>query len=1279
MKSFAAKMWLAFILLIILGGIFMGGARLLLPIAAEYREEVQELVSKELGQRVKIKTLDTSWRGYGPELILGDVDLIDPKSDRTLLHIAEVRIGIGILDSLFNGSVTVREIAFYRSHLLIKRRSDGAVVLAGLEDIEKESGDSSAIFLLPFRIALKQSEIYWENQSIGAAPVRFTDVDFTISNGENRHQIVASMRLPGQDGGNMRLIADIKGAIQQSNSWSGEIYLTGDQLALSTILKDRMPEGAAFETGKARMELWSNWINGRLTTMEGNASFDRIKLVSDRRINDKQIDPLEIERIGGKFKWQRNNDGWQIDVADIEFRRNGKVWPKSSLSLISGYDRNGNMQLVSGVEFLRVQDILSIVKMFPLPAQESDDLIHSVRPQADIRSLQFRFLDTPEGPVWSGRGRLEDISIDPWRGLPEIRRLNADFWLDQNQGTAALDSKDLSVNFHGLFRDAIQAKEVDGRLHWARDEEGDWLLQAKQIIANNDDIKTQTRLRLHIRKDPKQSPVLDLQTDFQEGDASSTHKYLPTGIMDDEVVAWLDKSIISGRVPQGSAIFRGPLADFPFDHDTGRFEVLFRVDNMVLDYEPGWPRIKNLATEVRFHNSGLAIRAGTGTMLNSKVHSLYARIDDLEGPSPLRIAGSATGPLHDDLRLLTETPLSKEYGKPASRLTAKGNAHLEAELIIPLDKGDYSVDGKLRFDDTTINLDDSKFPLSKAHGALSFNLDGVSAKDIKAEAMGEAVTLDITPVKGKNTTLIKVLGNISGAKLDKQFPGMGLDLLQGSSKWSVQFEVPSLKKTQGKIAVNEVIAASDLVGTSIDMPAPIGKSKEQKQPIRIATTISDESSQQLTIDYAGVVNTALHFSKTEKGGTRLERGHIIFGGGQANAPKEKQLLLSGRLQHLDLNPWLNYIRAGGDQMELPEIRGNNLQFGNLKIGDTTLGNVGLDFVEIDNTIKADITSNIMDGRIRAALPIKSQPVVANLEKLALKIDPDDLSESPQKKGPDTEWTDPRKLPGITLNSKKIIINGKDLGPLRVSSTSTPEGLRFDQIKISSDRLDLNAQGSWLHKNNKTQSSLKLRMKTDSLGKLLDTLGYTPSLKEAPAKVEADLVWSGNPRQFSSTDVTGQLEMRIGEGRFLEVNPGLGRIFGLLNVSALTRRLTMDFSDTFKKGFSFDKAEGTFSLDHGDAYTNDLRIVGPAGSIDISGRTGLVTKDFDQQVTITPSVSTTIPVAGALAGGPAVGVALVVAQKIFGKQVDKVSTTKYSVTGSWENPNIEKLGTDNQEP
>ncbi len=1277
LKSFAAKMWLTFILLIILLGIFLGGARLLLPIATEYKEEVQELASRELGHKVIIGEIKTGWRGYGPELQLHNVQLINHETGQTTLRLSEVRIGIGILDTLFHGAITPRQITFYRTQLMIKRRSDGSVVLAGLENIDEGSGDSSAVFLLPFRIGLKKSEIYWENQSIGAAPVKFTDVDFTVSNGENRHQVEASMRLPGKDGGNMRLVADIKGAIQQSNAWSGEIYLSGDHLALSSILKDRIPEGSSFESGKAKIELWSKWINGRLSTLEGNANFDLIKLTSDRKVNDKPLEPLAIDRIGGKFKWQRNRNSWQVNVEDFELQRNGRIWPKSNLTLLTGYSQEGRIQLAAGMGFLRIQDILSMARMFPLPSKEIDAIVHSLKPQADISSLQLRFLETADGPLWSARGQLENVSVEPWEQLPEVNNLSANFWLSQNKGTLDLHSKDLTAYFPGLFREAINAQELGGRVRWARTDKDGWLVQSKKIVANNRDISTQTRLRLKIPSNPEQSPILDIQTNFQEGNASATPHYLPTGIMDKEVVAWLDKSIIKGKVPGGSAIFRGPIDDFPFYKNTGHFEVLFRVEDLVLDYEPEWPRLENLTAEVRFHNNSLYIREGSGTILNSKLNNLYARVDNLEKASPLNVASSASGPLSDSLKILTETPLSKKFGGVVSRLTAKGDTKLDAKLTIPLDKGDYNANGKLTLDNATINLDKSKYPLSDIQGTLSFNMEGVRAKGIKAKIIGEEIKLDITPSKKSGATQIKAQAAIDVSKLDKQFPDLGLDLLQGNSKWAVQLEIPSINNNREKLTINKITASSDLVGTTIDMPAPIGKTKKQKRAIQITTTASSSETQQFSIDYADAASTKLHFTKNEKGQMQLDRGSLVLGGGKTQIPKTKQLLLTGRLSQFDLNPWLSYLQADNKQT-LPEIRGDNLKFGILNIGDTELDNVTISFTESSKVINADIKSSVMDGKIRAQLPIKSKPIVINLDKLALKLNPKEISDTSQTKSPDSKWIDPRTLPGMKLASKKTLINGRNLGALNFSSISIPEGLRLNSIKLSSKRLNLDARGSWVMKNNKPQTNLKLKMKTDSLGKLLTTLGFDPDLKDAPANIEANLVWSGNPRQFNKTDVTGELEMRISEGRFLEVNPGLGRIFGLLNVSALTRRLTMDFSDTFKKGFSFDKAEGTFNLEKGDAYTNDFLIDGPAGSIEITGRTGLVSQDFDQLVTINPAISTTIPVAGALAGGPAVGVALIVAQKIFGKTVDKVSTSKYTVTGSWDNPNIEKLNTNSQE-
>src|SRR5690606_24788631 len=100
-------------------------------------------------------------------------------------------------------------------------------------------------------------------------------------------------------------------------------------------------------------------------------------------------------------------------------------------------------------------------------------------------------------------------------------------------------------------------------------------------------------------------------------------------------------------------------------------------------------------------------------------------------------------------------------------------------------------------------------------------------------------------------------------------------------------------------------------------------------------------------------------------------------------------------------------------------------------------------------------------------------------------------------------------------------------------------------------------------------------------------------------------WPGSPGAFSLDALDGWLEVSVGKGRIPEVDPGgVGRVFGLLSLSEIPRRLALDFSDFFGSGLAFNRIEGRFVFDDGQAITDDLLIDGPAAEIHIRGRTGL---------------------------------------------------------------------------
>jgi len=151
---------------------------------------------------------------------------------------------------------------------------------------------------------------------------------------------------------------------------------------------------------------------------------------------------------------------------------------------------------------------------------------------------------------------------------------------------------------------------------------------------------------------------------------------------------------------------------------------------------------------------------------------------------------------------------------------------------------------------------------------------------------------------------------------------------------------------------------------------------------------------------------------------------------------------------------------------------------------------------------------------------------------------------------------------------------------------------------------------------------------------------------------------------------GEVTLRIGEGQLEEVKPGAGRVFGLLSVAALPRRLSLDFRDVFGKGFGFDKIQGTFTLVDGDTYTCDLSLESPAADIGVVGRAGLVARDYEQTAVVSASFGNALPVAGALVAGPQVAAALLIFSQIFKKPLQEVSQVYYGVGGSWDEPIIE---------
>ena len=231
--------------------------------------------------------------------------------------------------------------------------------------------------------------------------------------------------------------------------------------------------------------------------------------------------------------------------------------------------------------------------------------------------------------------------------------------------------------------------------------------------------------------------------------------------------------------------------------------------------------------------------------------------------------------------------------------------------------------------------------------------------------------------------------------------------------------------------------------------------------------------------------------------------------------------------------------------------------------------------------------------------------------------------------------------------------------------------RFD---MSGAHFQVNATGQWWLAAGAAattaaahRSRFEITMTGSNFGRTLADLGFTDELRAADVRAAVAARWQGPPSAFELGILEGTMALEIGKGSVLTVNPGAGRLFGLLSLNALPRRLSGDFADVADQGLVFDAITGDFEMRRGLARTDNLILEGPAARVEITGEVNVKEQTYDQHMVVVPKVSDTLPVAGVVAGGLGLGAALLLVQQIFGEPLNRIVRQRFRVTGPWADP------------
>lgn len=857
---------------------------------------------------------------------------------------------------------------------------------------------------------------------------------------------------------------------------------------------------------------------------------------------------------------------------------------------------------------LPLQPLWGWLALLPQLDDKSRAMMSGVAADGELQALRIA---RTQGERLILQGRVEDFSMNDWQELPGINGLDASFRFAGESGEIKFLGKDVTLALPRLFREPLIIDELDGELQlWRYDQT--WRLHSDALTLRNKDIALQLSTELLLIDGDR--PWLALQGKFGDGDARTVPRYLPAGIMSEGSLNWLDNAFKSGRVPRGRMQYYGPLKGFPFREQQGRFEVLFDAEAVQLHYHDGWPDLQQVRGEVHFDDAGMFIEAESASLYQSNVGRTRVAIEDFHFPL-LLINGSGALRLDDGLSFLRNSPLAEYGGDMLQTLQGRGDAELTLSLDIPLSAAAHQthetrVKGELHLSEGELDVTEA-VQLRALNGTLGFSEKQFVAQRIDANLFDRPVKMVVLSEGGSDSrVVIAARGRADVQQLQQKFNLPILSRLQGETEWQSSLVIP---RQRGQSAQLLLHASLDEIRS--DLPPPLHQQPQPGEYIGLQLQLGDEGDGEYRLQYAQRFGAVWKMAG-EAEQRFLERVQVRLGeNAPLMLPQWKQIELVGTADGVDLPAWQQLLADG--------------------------------IVQTDRESRANL------------------PIHVNMNRLGLRV-----INRKQDKELDTEKTERLgEMPYVDFHVAQLEYEGTRIGKVRFVLQPMSDRMLMENVRIEGDDFFVDGSGSWTMKDG---TELTYTLQAKSLERMMKQLGFVSVIREGNTHSSGRLRWAGSPLEVSLSRLNGELNLKVEEGSIVDAEPGAGRLLGVLSLQALPRRLFLDFSDLFGEGLSFSEISADMRINDGNAYTSNLTMESIPAKVLITGRTGLIDEDFDQQVVVVPELSDTVSVAGALALGPQAAAILMLLQKVFESEIDAATMTHYRLTGSWAEPKIERI-------
>lgn len=1190
----------------------ISGLRFILTTANLYQLEVEQFASSLLEQPLKIGRMDAKLSGLVPIIVFHNVELLSPKTKKPLFSLSRIDVGLSFSDLVRQQKLTPTQLTVRGMNLNITRTVEGKLNVKGM-DVEGLS-----------KIENDGTTIFFEQWLAHQGEIALEDSTFTWKDEQNS--------------GLTWFFSDINLLLKKTNerhqlSLSSTLPATlGDKVDLELDIVgdirsiDTWDINAFVKSGNVNLKLLQNYVKGfNFEFVDGQADLalwfewknkNISRLSGDVEFTDfsyfrDNIEKVSLKRVSGIFDSVRSEDNIW-NVSIDKFNYENKNKILNDTALSLLFKYSGR-----NVDAFHVE--ADSLKLNALSEIITDNHFVSIKNEEKIKKLSLNgdiqnlSIVLQNNMLSEFHADFRNVGVDAWRRIPQFDSLSGRLDYNNNSGIVSVKSKNSTIHFPNLFRNAFKVTDLSTDISFFNSEQG-LLFDINHLSARNTEVDTETVAKLFIPKDGA-SPFLDMQIYVSRGDASKISQYLPVGIMIEPLVNWIDKGVLEGKVEKSTIVFNGKFNDFPFDKNEGAFYVNVEASDVVIDYQKNWPKITNANINGYFTDQGMKIALTSGELGENRIYNSQAEIKSFANPK-LNLNVSAKSSVHETIQYLVNTPILSNAKTTVNSMRWLGYADTDIKINIPLDNGknkiSYSGSSELR--DASLYMLKDKIDITEGSGKLFFTERKFSSRDLRAKILGNNAKLTVS---SKNKDIyVSSVSKLEPSKLLERFSIPGANKISGSTTIKAVMTFPGNTGQGKKKRHPKLKVTSSLVGVKSNLPDNFYKPTNRRQNSTFESVFTGNKKNIFGLSF-GEKGSAILEVDHSRAEPFLNKGAISILGKKATLPKRNVLYVDGTVKSITPAKWINALELGKKNNEHAFI---------------------------------------------------VNPVVFNLNRLKIKT-------IKGSNGHDGNIIPPQKLPAFEGIINKFYFNETFLGRVDFKASKKKYGYHFDEIIISNENMKFLSNGDWRYYNGKHNTKFDITLSSSNFGGMLSNFGYKGIIEQGIAKTIGKINWSASPTQFSYAKLNGDIQLKLENGNIIDADAGAGRLLGFFSLSALPRKLLGDFKDTFKDGFNFDTAEGEIKIENGDAYTEDFEIESPVAIISISGRTGIVDKDYENIVEVVPKVGGGVAGLTALLVNLPAGIGLWLLDKITGEQFNEASSKTYEVSGDWKKPIFEEITED----